>query len=379
MKKIYSFAASLMMAVMSFGQTYDLQLDLVSPVSQSSVAPGNISISFNLVNNGTDIVPGGDTLFFSYVINPQLGAGAQVFDFDGTLNGASGIILPPSSFPVGTQIPSAAFHTALGGPIVLDLSSYPTGTIVGISCWGANSPSLAGQDPRDSDMSNNMDLFTLNTGAVVTDPVYDLAVALINPVSQSTVPQSAAQTVEFTLTNNGPDAIPMGDTLRLAYVNQTQGTQYSLDGTLGAISLIILPFPISSGMSVSSNDIGIDPLNTTATGFNVGDVIVVVAEIAPDNDSDLSNNGDFFILGPTAGIENTTNKYFSVFPNPATDVLNISSSEEVSSVSVLSLDGKVISTTNEKQVDVSKLKAGVYIYEVTTAAGNKIINKFMKK
>jgi hypothetical protein len=380
MKKIYLLAASFMMAVMSFGQTYDLQLDLVTPTSGSSVQPGNVSVTFNITNNGPDDLAGGETMWFSYIINPQLGAGATIFGLDGTPNGLNGITLPPT-FPLtaGATIPSAAFP---GSPFVFDLSSYPNGTVVAVMCWGAfddpNDIDGSG-DPRDGDNGNNSDFFIIDDGAPTTIE-YDLAMALATPVNGSTVPQSAAQVIDFTITNNGPDAIPVGDTLWVYYYNATQDEVYALDGTAGSMSYFELPIPVTSGASVTSAVLSVPPLNTTAPGFNVGDVIYVIAEITPDNETNFVNNAGSFTLEAVVGIEAKTAKSFSVFPNPATDVLNISSSEEVTTVSVLSLDGKVVSTTtNNKQVDVSKLRTGVYIYEVTTVSGEKVINKFMKK
>lgn len=78
-------------------------------------------------------------------------------------------------------------------------------------------------------------------------------------------------------------------------------------------------------------------------------------------------------------VKNTNNVTFSAYPNPAKNVLNITASEEVSSVSILSLDGKVVTTSTSNTVDVSTLTNGVYMYEVTTVNGKKAINKFVKE
>ena len=63
----------------------------------------------------------------------------------------------------------------------------------------------------------------------------------------------------------------------------------------------------------------------------------------------------------------------NVYPNPASDVLNINASTEVTTVSIIGLDGKVISTTNGNgtsvSVNVADLTSGVYLYEVATANG----------
>ncbi len=73
----------------------------------------------------------------------------------------------------------------------------------------------------------------------------------------------------------------------------------------------------------------------------------------------------------------------SAYPNPTTDVLNINLNENATTVSVLSLDGKLISTENVNSnivtLNVSDLASGVYFYEVVTAEGDKLRNKFVKK
>ncbi len=81
---------------------------------------------------------------------------------------------------------------------------------------------------------------------------------------------------------------------------------------------------------------------------------------------------------PTSGIEENVLST-SVYPNPATDVLNIVSSEEIANVTIVSLDGKIVATTANSSVDVSQLISGIYVYEVTTTSGNVTRNTFMKK
>lgn len=68
----------------------------------------------------------------------------------------------------------------------------------------------------------------------------------------------------------------------------------------------------------------------------------------------------------------------NVYPNPANDVLNISTNGDISSVVISTLDGKVMKTSTESTVDVSNLTAGMYIYQVTVngkvSTGNFVKN-----
>ncbi len=92
---------------------------------------------------------------------------------------------------------------------------------------------------------------------------------------------------------------------------------------------------------------------------------------------------DLVVTGDYASVEENSLKVLSAYPNPANDVLNISLSNNASSVSIISLDGKVVYTesinTNNIALNVADLTSGIYFYQVTTAEGEKITNKFVKQ
>jgi hypothetical protein len=68
------------------------------------------------------------------------------------------------------------------------------------------------------------------------------------------------------------------------------------------------------------------------------------------------------------------------YPNPASDVLNIAvEGDEVVSVAVIAMDGKVVSNNQGSTAMVADLTAGMYIYEARTASGAVIRNTFVKK
>ncbi|WP_163320185.1 T9SS type A sorting domain-containing protein [Dysgonomonas sp. 520] len=74
-----------------------------------------------------------------------------------------------------------------------------------------------------------------------------------------------------------------------------------------------------------------------------------------------------------SGIEDAANNVFSVYPNPATDVININAEGDVT-VSIYNLQGARILQSTEKQVNVSTLVPGSYVVDV-----NGIKTKLMKK
>ena len=88
------------------------------------------------------------------------------------------------------------------------------------------------------------------------------------------------------------------------------------------------------------------PYNDTG-GAEVGQVKVY-------SYASLSNNQDF----------NSNNLKFSLYPNPATNLVNIELATELKSVEIYSLQGQKVLTSNKNQVDVSTLSKGMYLVRV---------------
>jgi hypothetical protein len=106
------------------------------------------------------------------------------------------------------------------------------------------------------------------------------------------------------------------------------------------------------------------------------------------NGNPSTNTGEWSVTSMTFGgialgnvsIESNAPVSSVAYPNPASDVLNIAvEGEEVVSVAVIAMDGKVVSTTEGSTALVADLTAGMYIYEARTASGAVIRNTFVKK
>lgn len=91
---------------------------------------------------------------------------------------------------------------------------------------------------------------------------------------------------------------------------------------------------------------------------------------------------DVEVYGQFASVEES-NLEVSIFPNPTVDVLNFTLNANAETVSIYSLDGKLISTENVNAsngtIEVSNLNAGTYFYEFTTSEGDITRNTFVKK
>jgi hypothetical protein len=77
-----------------------------------------------------------------------------------------------------------------------------------------------------------------------------------------------------------------------------------------------------------------------------------------------------------------SNKELSIFPNPVKNELRLQNVDENATIEVYNLTGKLILVrkpgTDENTIDVSNLKAGIYLLKATTTRKTSLI-KFMKK
>ena len=80
----------------------------------------------------------------------------------------------------------------------------------------------------------------------------------------------------------------------------------------------------------------------------------------------------------TASLENINKLSVAVFPNPASDELNIVLDETNFEISISDLSGKEVAMSTSNNVNIQGLNSGVYVYKVMTANGTAS-GKFIKK
>jgi len=215
---------------------------------------------------------------------------------------------------------------------------------------------------------------------------YDLEAVLVTPAEGATVVGTSSTIIDYSVKNNGPATVAAGDTLWLSY---TIGVNlYSLTGVPNGTSGIIIPasgFPpnvltLTSAMIGTRDTLDLSGITTPT------EVCALVlgtngARMLPEDprDADNDNNWSCFMANPApASLTEESSIVASVYPNPASEVLNIKSSEVVGSVRVLTMDGKVLAQSTSTSVNISALNAGTYVYIVTTLSGRTAIGNFMK-
>ena len=91
---------------------------------------------------------------------------------------------------------------------------------------------------------------------------------------------------------------------------------------------------------------------------------------------------DDFVISqlPTTGIKEYNNSSIRIYPNPASDLLNISSEKEILNAEIMNLDGQLVKTISNhfNNVGISDLSDGFYFVKVYTETGTETL-KFIKK
>lgn len=221
-------------------------------------------------------------------------------------------------------------------------------------------------------------LFTALTGFAQRS--YDTAIELIEPATGYTIVADATFNVKFKVTNNGPDDILAGDTLIWGVL--VEGNLISQDG-------LVLTADIASGSDfVHTFPYGLTD-GSSATGLNFC-VLAFVMNAGNAVESDSTNQFgcqivDYSTAVSIGGSIKEASDEVSVYPNPASDVLNIEYTlvkESAVNVRIYDLTGKVVKVMNlgteasgrtVSTIDVGDLPEGIYLCEVN--AGDSIIQK----
>jgi len=152
---------------------------------------------------------------------------------------------------------------------------------------------------------------------------------------------------------------------------------------LNAVGIEITPNGASQTVNFEAADVYLGVANNQfTTNAIVNDVpmkVWIYAVGKPGYTDAYVGSNTITLTNSGVNVKNVNFNKFHAFPNPATDVLNFSSEFEIATINVISLDGKVVASSNGNSVNVSELTSGIYIYEAMTVDGQTATNKFVKK
>ena len=205
---------------------------------------------------------------------------------------------------------------------------------------------------------------------------------------------SLSNTVEFYNWNDS-------DTLNFIYASQSNQNFVLTIDTLGCQSdtlffesimnpipeepILTTDFEFINATAISNNQIQwflnggvvVGELDSTLLVTQNGDYNVVVT-----NQYGCENYSDTLYYG-SVGILALENKNVSIYPNPATNYLEVKANEEIKKIELYSLEGKLIELKNKKhsnttRLDLSKIKNGTYfikLYTINQSDVKKIVIK----
>ncbi len=95
------------------------------------------------------------------------------------------------------------------------------------------------------------------------------------------------------------------------------------------------------------------------------------------NNSDIIGLDTFSVDRPGLAIAESSKTFFSVYPNPANDIVNIAAANgsQINSAKITDINGRVVIIVKvadicRAQLNVSELNSGVYFLNVETTAGS---------
>lgn len=206
----------------------------------------------------------------------------------------------------------------------------------------------------------------------------DVSVSLNNFTSMEATSANPLDMV-FTITNESASSIPAGDTVFFAFVVGT--SNFSMDLTPGAVSYIKLSADLTAGSSIDLSALTTPPSTMTMDwvyselGTLNGNVCAFAGvgalslSLSPGSDANFLDNTMCvnYTVTEVTGIDGIGTNFFSVFPNPATGVLNFQiGNNELTHIDVFDISGRLITTVKVSgslvTIDVTTMENGVYFY-----------------
>ncbi|PWH86457.1 T9SS type A sorting domain-containing protein [Brumimicrobium oceani] len=215
----------------------------------------------------------------------------------------------------------------------------------------------------------------------------DISVQLDSPVTGDVIEAGVDFNLTFTVTNNGPSAMVVGDTVAFGITVDGQdvlGGFFLMDRTNGDVPVggtfdFTTPLSFPQVPDNNDHDFCVMVLLQDSDSSNV-----IVTE------TDMLNNMSCSTItfdGGNVGVETEGDVIANsaiVFPNPAVAEVNFEfTGSEVTELAIYDLNGAAVYTTTSvsktEKVNVSNLESGIYIYKVKYADGQVIQDKLMVK
>lgn len=271
---------------------------------------------------------------------------------------------------------------------------FTLGSLNSQNGWGVSAAAVSGTNVSDADSSDgDYSLSLMGNGAGTTSLIGAFS---SNDISVSgdldfsfdiKIPTLSANGTEFYISSQAPTQQML--TARMVFANtgeilildvDPQGTPqaplnfFLAEGTIEADTWYNVR--IAHNFSQDNIEFYLDDtlIYTTAEVFAATAVEQLV--FVHDNGATGAFIDNIAVTGQTASVKNPIASQFSIYPNPATDVINIANADNilVNNVAVVDLNGRTVKSLNfdgvtEAQVNIADLAAGMYLLNVSSDKG----------
>jgi hypothetical protein len=335
-------------------------------ISQTSTDNANTSVNLNSLNPNT-------TYFARIYLTNSVGCtNSTIFQF--TTNQIVTLLYHfLFNGNTSTNIVNAGTFTSTGGSgtFVSDGLGNATGALavdvnstnIASAKWTANLPSLpVGTTSRSIAMRLNfrnttpLEHFVVSWGTSTNNQSYGYQKT--DTQGRSAVWGNNVNFNDATVANTWVNVV-------IAYDSNTQQVTYYKNGAL------IAPIPTQGNV------------NTVGTNIVLGSSLAANFGFAKFDIDDLKIYSGVLSSAQVTALANenfqTNNLKFSMFPNPATNLLNIELEKDLQSLEIYSLQGQKVLTGSEKQINISGLSAGMYMVRVQDVDGGVATQKLIKE
>lgn len=273
----------------------------------------------------------------------------------------------PILFSPGTMIDGMPFNTAF---VVESITVQGEGGATSIDTDGGTLQMEAMVMPDFA--SDQSVTWSITSGEDVADISGS---GLLSALSDGTVEVTATAndgsgvsgSAEITVTNNESVLVE-------SIIVQGEGGATSIDTQGGTLQMEAMVMPASADdqsvtWSITSGE-NVASISDSGLLTAMEDGTVEVTATANDG-SGVSGSAEITVTNQSIGIEENAQVELSVYPNPAQNFINVSSSENVKSIQVIDLRGKTVldAAVIGEKVDVSKLEEGVYLLKAFSNVG----------
>ena len=163
-----------------------------------------------------------------------------------------------------------------------------------------------------------------------------------------------------------PDASARGTSTYFAYNNGAypgNGTSYATPLSAGGIACLLQAIPNSINRDLVKNSLkftaSLSPGYSDQLGYGILNFGQAYSSFLKTNDYNLKNK-------------------FIVYPNPAKQEINISSTQKIEKISVYNSLGQFLFESKTNQINIEKLEKGLYFLKIKTSS-SETVEKFIKE